>query len=147
MKVILRKDFDSLGKAGEFVNVKNGYARNFLIPQQIALKADSVNIKKLENEKKHSELKLNRDKKSALQLAEELNKISCTATVTVGEDDKIFGSVTTQNISDLIKEKGFEVDRKKIILDEPIRALGIYTVPIKIHPEVEAKIKLWVVKE
>jgi len=76
-----------------------------------------------------------------------LSQISCTATVNVGEEDKVFGSVTTQTIADLLKEQEVEIDRKKIILNEPIKALGIYTIPIKLHPEVEAKIKLWVVKE
>ncbi len=93
------------------------------------------------------ELRLNKDKKSAEKLAEQLNKISCTAAVTVGEEDKVFGSVTTQDISDLLKDKGFDIDRKKILLDESIKALGIYTIPIKLHTEVEAKMKLWVVKE
>ncbi len=147
MKVILRKDFESLGKVGDVVTVKDGYARNFLIPQGIALKADKSNIKRLEAETKHQELKQTRDKKAAEKLAEELNKISCTATVNVGEEDKVFGAVTSQHISDLLKDKGFEVDRKKIVLEEPIKALGIYTIPIKLHSEVEAKIKLWVVKE
>ncbi|NOZ60653.1 MAG: 50S ribosomal protein L9 [Calditrichaeota bacterium] len=147
MKIILRKDFEDLGKAGDVVTVKSGYARNFLIPQGIALKADSAAVKQLASEKKMEELKVTRSKKAAQQLAEELEKVSCTATVTVGEEDKVFGSVTTQQISDLLKEKGYEVDRKKIKLEEPIKALGIYDVPIKLHPEVEIKIKLWVVKE
>jgi len=147
MKIILRKDFEGLGKAGDIVTVKDGYARNFLIPQGIALKADTAAVKQLESEKKMEEMKISRSKKAAEQLAEELAKVSCTATVTVGEEDKVFGSVTTQQIADLLKEKGYEIDRKKIRLDEPIKALGIYDVPIKLHPEVETKIKLWVVKE
>jgi len=147
MKVILRKDFETIGKVGEIVEVKDGYARNYLLPQGIALKADRKNIKLLESEQQQMQLKLNKDKKSAEKLAEKLADISCTATVSVGEEDKVFGSVTTQEISDLLKDKGFEIDRKKILLDEPIKALGIYTIPIKLHTEVEAKIKLWVVKE
>ncbi len=147
MKVILKKDLESIGKLGEIVEVKDGYARNYLIPQGIALKADKKNIKLLETETRQMELRLNKDKKSAEKLAEQLNKISCTAAVTVGEEDKVFGSVTTQDISDLLKDKGFDIDRKKILLDESIKALGIYTIPIKLHTEVEAKIKLWVVKE
>jgi len=147
MKVILRQDFESVGNVGEIVEVKDGYARNYLIPKGIALKADKKNIKQLESEQKQRELQLNKDKKNAEKLAEKLNKISCTASVPVGEEDKVFGSVTTQIISDLLKDKGFEIDRKKILLDEPIKALGIYTIPIKLHTDVEAKIKLWVVKE
>jgi large subunit ribosomal protein L9 len=147
MKVILKKDFDTLGKIGEIVDVKRGYARNFLIPKGIVLTADDKNIKILAAEQQQSELKLSKDKKIAEKLAEKLDGVSCTATVKVGEEDKVFGSVTTQEIADLLKDKGFEIDRKKISLDEPIKALGIYTIPIKLHAEVEAKIKLWVVKE
>jgi len=147
MKVILRKDFETIGKVGEIVEVKDGYARNYLLPQGIALKADNKNIKLLESEQQQTQLKLNKDKRGAEKLAEKLAGVSCTATVSVGEEDKVFGSVTTQEISDLLKDKGFDIDRKKILLDEPVKALGIYTIPIKLHTEVEAKIKLWVVKE
>ncbi len=147
MKVILRKDVTSIGNTGEIVDVKNGYARNYLIPQGIALKADKRNIKLLEAEQQQLQSKLSKDKKSAEKLADKLASISCTATVSVGEEDRVFGSVTSQEISDLLKDKGFDIDRKRILLDEPIKALGIYTIPIKLHAEVEAKIKLWVVKE
>ena len=147
MKIILRKDFESVGNAGDIVTVKDGYARNYLIPKGIALKAESKNIQLLETEKKQQNVKLTKDKKEAEQLAEQLSKISCTATVLVGEEDKVFGSVTTQIIADLLKEQGIEVDKRKILLNETIKALGIYTIPIKLHPEVEANIKLWVVKE
>jgi len=147
MKVILRKDYESVGKAGDVVVVKDGFARNFLIPKGIALKADNQSVQLLQAEKKREEVKLSKDKKDAEILAEQLNKVSCTATVNVGEDDKVFGSVTTQTIADLLKDQGVEVDRRKIILSEPIKSLGIYTIPIKIHSDVEAKIKLWVVKE
>lgn len=147
MKVILKKDYESIGNAGDIVEVKAGYARNFLIPQGIALEADKKNIRLLEVERRQMELKLNKDRKTAEKLSEELNKISCTATVQVGEEDRLFGVVTTQIIADLLKDKGFDIDRKKILLDEPIKALGIYTIPIKLHTDVEAKIKLWVVKE
>ncbi len=147
MKVILRKDFESLGKIGEIVEVKGSYARNYLIPQGIALKADRKNIKLLEAEQQKIQLKLSKNRKIAEKLAEKLNSVSCTAAVAVGEEDRVFGSVTTQDISDLLKDKGFDIDRKKILLDDPIKALGIYDIPIKLDSEVEAKIKLWVVKE
>ena len=147
MKVILRKDFESLGKVGEIAEVKAGYARNYLIPHGIALKADRKNIKMLEAEQQRIQLKLSKDKKSAEKLAERLNSVSCTAAVSVGEEDRVFGSVTTQDISDLLKDKGFDIGRRKILLDDPIKALGIYDISIKLHSEVEAKIKLWVVKE
>jgi len=147
MKVILRQDVESLGTVGDIVEVKDGYARNYLIPQGIALKADKNSIRILEAEQRRLQLKVSKDKRNAEKLAEQLSHVSCTATVTVGEEDKVFGSVTTQDIANLLKDKGFEIDRKRIQLAEPIKALGIYTIPIKLHAEVEAKIKLWVVKE
>ncbi len=147
MKVILKQDVESLGKVGEIVDVKPGYARNYLIPKGMGLTATDKNIRRLQVEQQQSQLKMTKDRKNAEKLAEKLNEVSCTAMVTVGEEDKVFGSVTTQTIADLLKEKGFDIDRKKIVLDEPIKALGIYTIPIKLHTDVEAKIKLWVVKE
>ena len=147
MKIILTKDFEKLGKTGDLIEVKRGYARNFLIPKGIALLANDKNLHRLEQEQKQSVLKKDRDKINSEKLAVELSKISCTASVQVGEEDRVFGSVTSQEISALLKEKGHEIDRKKIMLEEPIKALGIYDVPIKLHPEVEAKIKLWVVKQ
>lgn len=146
MKVILTQNYETLGNEGEVVNVKPGYARNFLLPQNIALTYTPGNLKQYEEMKKLKAVRENKDKVEAEALAEKLNKISCTASVEVGEGDKLFGSVTSQNICDLLKEKGVEIDRRKIVLDEPIKALGIYTVPIKLHSEVEAKIKVWVVK-
>ena len=147
MKLIFRKDCETVGKAGDIVDVKDVYARNLLIPKGIALKADKRNIQLLESEKKRQLVKVSKDKKEAELLAEQLSKVSCTATVNVGEEDKVFGSVTAQTISDLLKDQDIIIDKKKIILEEPIKALGIYTIPIKTHPEVDAKLKLWVVKE
>ena len=146
MKVILTQKYETLGNEGDVVNVRAGYARNYLIPQDIAMDYTPGNLKRYEEMKKLKKVRENKDKVAAEALAEELNKISCTASVEVGEGDKLFGSVTSQNIAELLKEKGFELDRRKIILEEPIKALGIYTVPIKLHAEVEAKIKVWVVK-
>ncbi|MCI0512267.1 50S ribosomal protein L9 [candidate division KSB1 bacterium] len=147
MKIILTQKHEKLGEAGKVVNVRPGFARNYLIPNKLALDYTSGNLKRYEEMKKLTEIRENRDKKMAEELAEALNKISCTASMAVGEDEKLFGSVTNQMIADLVREKGFEIDKRKIILEEPIKALGIYTVAIKLHPEVEAKIKLWVVKE
>jgi len=147
MKIILKRDFEGLGKAGEITEVKDGYARNFLIPRDIALEANQRNLRIFEQEKKRLQVRLNKEKRSAEQLAEELEKVSLTAKVAVGEEDKVFGAVTSQTIAELLKEKGFEVDRRKIVLDEPIKALGVYEVPVKLHSEVEPKIKVWVVKE
>ncbi len=147
MKVILRKDVETVGKAGEIVEVKNGYARNYLIPQGLALEASKGNVKRFEQEKKSLELQKNREKKAAEKEAEKLNDTSITISVSVGEEDKLFGSVTSQDIANALEEKGFALDKRKILLDEPIKALGIYSIPIKLHPEVEAKVKVWVVKK
>jgi len=147
MKVILRQDYEALGKVGEVVNVKDGYARNFLIPKRIAVMANSHNVKLLEQEQRMLERRKNKEHHKAEELAKELEKVSLTATVAVGEEDRVFGSVTAQTIADLLKEKGYEIDKRKVQLEEPIKALGIYSVSIKLYTDVEAKVRVWVVKE
>jgi large subunit ribosomal protein L9 len=147
MKVILRQDFDTLGKIGEVVDVKDGYARNFLFPRGIAYSALKGNIKALEEEKKSVEKKNLQELKAAEVLASELETVSVTISVQVGEEDKIFGTVTTQMIADALKDKGHDIDKRKIEIEEPIKSLGIYGVSLKLHPNVNAKIKVWVVRE
>ena len=147
MKIILRQDYEPLGKAGEVVIVKDGYARNFLLPKNIAVISTKSNMKILEEEQKMAGKRKDKEKIQAESLAEELGKISITATVAVGEEDRVFGSVTAQTIADLLKEKGFEIDKRKILLEEPIKALGVYTISIKLHPDVDCKVRVWVVKE
>ncbi|MDZ7373939.1 MAG: 50S ribosomal protein L9 [candidate division KSB1 bacterium] len=147
MRVILRQEVEKLGGPGKIVEVSDGYARNYLIPRGLAVPATPSALKALEEEKKRAELRASREKKAAERLAEKLNGVSVTATVAVGEEDRVFGAVTSQMIADLLKQKGFDIDRRKILLEEPLKALGIYDVPIKLHPEVEAKIKVWVVRE
>lgn len=146
MKVLLREDYESLGSTGDVVDVKPGYARNFLIPKSIAMPLTKGNLKILEEERKQVDMHVKREQREAEKLAKQLEKVSVTATVTVGEDDRIFGTVTNQNIADFLKDKGFEIDKKNITIDEPVKALGIYPVTIKLHQDVETKIKLWVVK-
>jgi large subunit ribosomal protein L9 len=147
MKVILRKNFDQLGKVGEIVNVKDGYARNFLIPRQIAYHATQGNILALEEEKKQIRKKEAKELDAAQKFASELEKISVTIPVKVGEEDKIFGSVTNQMIADSLKEKGFDIDKRKIEVTEQIKSLGIYSVHVRLHPNVTAVVKTWVVRE
>ncbi len=147
MKVILRKDFEQLGKIGDLVEVKNGYARNFLLPRQIAYVATKGNIRALEEEKQQYAKKEIKQLNAAKTLAEELSNVSITIPVKVGEEDKIFGSVTTQMIADALKEKNYDIDKRKIILEEPIKALGIYEVNIKLHNDVNTVVKTWVVRE
>jgi len=147
MEIILRQDYENLGKAGEIVKVKDGYARNFLIPQGVAYIATEANKKRHEADLKLLGLHQAREIKAANDLAEKLNNVSCTITVQVGEEDKLFGSVTSQNIADNLNDQGFPVDKRKIVLDEPIKSLGIYSVPVKLHSDVEGTVKVWVVKE
>lgn len=147
MKVILRKQYDQLGKIGDLVDVKDGYARNFLIPRQIAYLATAGNIRALEEEKKQVAKKEAKELETAQAQSVELEKVSVTIPVKVGEEEKIFGSVTTQMIADSLKEKGFDIDKRKIEINEPIKALGIYSVNVKLHPSVTAVVKAWVVRE
>lgn len=147
MKIILREDVESLGLAGETVNVKDGFARNFLIPQKKAYPATRSFSRVFEEEKK---LKDNRNARATV-LAEakaaKLGNVSLEASVKVGEDDKVFGAVTAADIATLLADKGYEIDKRDILLEEPLKALGIYNVPIKIASEIKAEVKVWVIKE
>ncbi len=147
MKLILRKNFNQLGQVGEIVDVKDGYARNFLIPRQIAYPATAGNLRALEEEKKQIAKKESKNLTAAQELSTELEKVSVTIPVTVGEDEKIFGSVTSKMIADALLEKGFDVDHRKIEIEEPIKALGIYSVKVKVHADVVATVKTWVVRD
>ncbi|HID38364.1 MAG TPA: 50S ribosomal protein L9 [Calditrichaeota bacterium] len=147
MEIILRQDFERLGKTGDIVKVKPGYARNYLIPKGVAYLATESNKRRLENDLKQQTWRQAKDKKMAEELAKKLESVSCTITVQVGEEDKLFGSVTSQNIADALNAQGYKVDKRKIQLEEPIKSLGIYSIPVKLHSEVEATVKVWVVKE
>jgi large subunit ribosomal protein L9 len=147
MKIILRKDYEKLGSAGDTVTVKDGFARNFLIPKGIGLFATPENEHRYASEKQQQGWKKEQEKRKAEETAKILENVSCTITVQVGEEDKLFGSVTALNIAESLESLGHAIDRRKIILEEPIKSLGIYSVPIKLHQDVEAKVKVWVVKE
>lgn len=147
MKVILRQDYEPLGKVGDIVVVKDGYARNFLIPKKIVYPATPGTIKAVEEERKKLQVKIQRQKKSAELLATELEKVSITIPVKVGEEDRIHGTVTTEMIANALVEKGYDIDKRKIEIEEQIKTIGIYEAKIKLHPEVTATIKVWVVKE
>ena len=147
MKVILLKDVGSLGSAGEVVQVKSGFARNFLIPKQHALVASDTNVAQFESKRKQHEAVAVKERRGAEDIAKKLESDSLTIQVKVGEDDRLFGSVTAQNITDLLSEKGYQFDRRTIQLTEPIRALGAYTIDVRLSTDVLAKVKLWVVKD
>ncbi|MFP4547435.1 MAG: 50S ribosomal protein L9 [Fidelibacterota bacterium] len=146
MRIILLRDYENLGDAGEQVEVKDGFGRNYLIPKGIALKASKQNMKKFEEIAKQKKNKLARALKSSQELAEKLKTLSLTVPVKVGEDDKIFGSVTSQMIADQLQEKGYDIDKRQIQLEEPIKALGIYDIPVRLHSEITTSVKLWVIK-
>lgn len=146
MKIILRENDKKLGSAGDVVEVKDGYARNYLIPNRLAVRADSSQMKQLEHERKILRDKSEKHVREARQLADRLHKASCTISVTVGEEDKIFGSVTAMDIAETLAKEGIEIDKKLIHLEEPIKALGVFNVAVKLTPEVEADLKVWVIK-
>ncbi|NKB67904.1 MAG: 50S ribosomal protein L9 [Candidatus Latescibacteria bacterium] len=147
MKVILLRDVDQVGQAGEVVQVAPGYGRNFLIPNGQAMVATDANVAQFESRRKQHAAVTERESRDAVAQAKGLEEASLTTVVRVGEEDRLFGSVTAQNIADLLAQNGYEVDRRKIELEEPIRALGVYNISIRLHPEVVATVKLWVVKE
>lgn len=147
MKVILKENVEDLGQIGDLVQVKPGYARNYLIPQSKAIEATIRNVKVLEHQKKLIQDKILKTVKTAEGLAQRIESTSVTISQKVGEDDRLFGSVTAINIAESLKEEGIDVNKKKISLEEPIKKLGVYSVPIKLHPEVTANLKVWVVEE
>jgi len=147
MEVILSQDIERLGKTGAIVKVKDGYARNFLIPNALAVPLNPANLKKLEDEKKRKDQELEKRKKTALELSEKLASLSLTIPVLTQEEDRLYASVTAIDIASALKEEGFDIDKNSLIIDEPIRSLGIYEVSVKLHPEITTKIKVWVVKK
>jgi len=145
MKIILREDVPDLGAIGDTVTVKDGYARNYLIPNQMAVRANTKNVSQIEHQKKLIESHKSKVRKEAAQLAQDLDGVSCTIPMLVGEQDKLFGSVTSKDIEEALAQEGIKLSRKRIILDEPIKSLGVYTVDVRLHTEVTGKLKVWVV--
>lgn len=146
MKVILKEDVKDLGIMGTVIDVANGYGRNFLIPKKLAVEANQKNIKQMEHEKNIILGKAKKIRKSAEDAAEEISKLSISIEATSGEEDKLFGSVTAKDIAEEIAKQGIDVDKRKIILEEPIKRLGSYEVSVKIHHDVTATVKLEVTK-
>jgi large subunit ribosomal protein L9 len=138
---------EKLGAAGDVVEVKPGYGRNYLIPRQLAVAATPAHMRNLDLIRKQKDLRDQKKHKSSLAEKERLEAISITASVQVGEEDKVFGSVTSQTVAELLEAAGHPVDRRKIQLEDPIKELGLFTVPIKLSTSVTADIKLWVVKK
>ncbi len=147
MKLVLRKNVEGLGAPGDIVDVKPGYARNFLMPEGLAYAATDGFVKQVEIEKRKAALLMEQEAEEAKALAEKMSSVSLTIPVEAGEGGKMFGSVTSMDISKALAEEGCEVDRHDIMLDEPIKELGVYTVRVKLHREVTAEIKVWVVEK
>ena len=147
MEVILREHVDNLGRRGEIVKVADGYARNFLLPRKLALPATEGNKKHVERERKIMDAREADEKQTAVALAARLGEVAITITRRVGETDHLYGSVTAADIADYLKEQGFEIDRRKLILPEPIKMLGEHAVPLKLHREVTVPLKVNVVRE
>ena len=147
MKVILIKDVPTLGAIGDEIQVKDGYARNFLLPKKIAIESNTGALRVIAQKKKQKEREEKKLKEECSVLAEKIKNISCTIGMEAGEEEKLFGSVTGEMIAEALKAEGLEIDKKKISLDEPIKALGVYNIEIKLHPEVKAQARIWVVKK
>lgn len=147
MEVILNQDVERIGKAGAIIKVKDGFARNFLIPNNLAVPVTSENLKKIEEQKQRKVLKSEKQKKEAEELKEKLERLSLTIPVLTQEEDKLYASVNAQDVTAALKEEGFEIDKNSIIMDNQIKSLGIFEASAKLHPEVLAKIKVWVVKK
>jgi large subunit ribosomal protein L9 len=147
MEVILRDHVEHLGRRGEIVKVADGYARNYLLPRKLALPATDANRKWVERERKLTEARDAEEKGAAEAIALRLNALELRITRRVGENDQLYGSVTNADLAELLASKGFEVDRRKILLPDPIKALGENTVPVKLHRDVTAQLRVTVAKE
>lgn len=145
MKVILKENVESLGKAGDTLKVADGYARNFLIPRGLAIEESSKSMKVLEQEKKIILQKVEKEKKKAELLLEKMKGVTCTISRRVGEQEKLFGSVTTKDIETSLLDQGIAIDRKTIVLEEPIKSLGEFPVKIRLQPGMYSEIKVIVV--
>jgi len=147
MKVILREDVPDIGQAGQAVEVKDGYGRNYLIPRNLAIPATKANLKAIGEVTKQKELRDRKSRRGAEKIKDKIEKLSLSAEVLVGEEDKVFGSVGVHDILEMMLKEGVSVPKNAVQLDSPIKVLGVYTVPIKVDKTVTADLKLWVVKK
>lgn len=147
MKVILLEAIDRLGKPGDVVTVKEGFARNFLIPKNKAKVATAGNMKTLEALKKKEAAEVAKQVEAARALANRISNLSLTISAQAGDEEKLFGSITPDAVSDALKDEGIAIDKKDVLIEEPIKKLGVYQVTVKVHPEVKASLRLWIVKK
>ena len=147
MEIILRQAIENLGHPGDVVTVKNGYARNFLLPRGFAYEATPGNLKRIGAERGRLEAAENERRESASELAKRLEEVQLTFSARVGEEGKLFGSVTSADIAEQLTAQGFTIERRLIDLHEPIKALGVYRVPVRLHADVKPEIRVWVIKQ
>jgi large subunit ribosomal protein L9 len=147
MEIVLKQDYEALGKALDVITVKDGYARNFLIPAGIAVPATEGNKKAVAETKKFAQKRDEKISKEARRRAKQIEEVPCTIPVKVKKDEEIFGSVSSVEIADFLGREGFPIDKSAVELEEPIKQLGVYSVKIRLHKDVYAKLKVWVVNE
>ena len=147
MEIILRQAIENLGKPGDVVAVKNGYARNFLLPRGFAYEATPGNLKRISQERGRLEAAESERRESAGSLAKRLEEVQLTFSARVGEEGKLFGSVTSADIAEQLEAQGFHIEKRLIDLHEPIKALGVYRVPVKLHADVKPEVRVWVIKQ
>jgi large subunit ribosomal protein L9 len=147
MQIILKQRLENLGQAGDVVSVKSGYARNYLIPQGLAYEANDSNLKRIDRERAQITKRTQEEHSAASERAKQIEGTSVTFTARAGEEGKLFGSITASDIAEKLAEQGIQIDRKQIVLEEPIKALGVFSVPVRLHAEVKPEIKVWVIKD
>jgi large subunit ribosomal protein L9 len=147
MEIVLTKDYQELGKALDVMTVKDGFARNFLIPNGIAVPATAGNMKRVAEARRIADLTEKKKLNDARERAKKIEQVPCTIPVKVGDEDRIFGSVTAKEIAEYLQKEGLEIEKGNIMLEEPIKQLGVYTVTVSLYKDVAAQVKVWVVKE
>jgi len=147
MEVILRQAVENLGKPGDVVKVKNGYARNYLLPHNLAYEATPGNLRRIQQERDRLDAAENQRRGSAQEIATKLEQVSVTFSARVGEEGKLFGSVTAADIAQQLEQQGFHIEKRQIDLHEPIKSLGVYRVPVRLHADVKPEIRVWVIKQ
>jgi large subunit ribosomal protein L9 len=147
MEIILRQAVENLGKPGDVVKVKSGYARNYLLPHGLAYEATPGNLKRIQQERDRLDAAENERRTAAQGQAEKLEQVSLTFSARVGEEGKLFGSVTAADVAQQLEAQGFHIEKRQIDLHEPIKALGVYRVPIRLHADVKPEVRVWVIKQ
>ncbi|MFQ6008510.1 MAG: 50S ribosomal protein L9 [Candidatus Zixiibacteriota bacterium] len=147
MKVILREDVPELGQAGQTIDVRAGYGRNYLFPRNLAIPATKANLSAIDEIRKQKQLREKKRRRKAEIIKEKIERLSLSIEVLVGEEDKLYGSVTNADVAELLAKEGIIVDKRAIELESPIKVIGVYTVPVKVDKDVTAQLRLWVIKK